>query len=296
MKNTKMLTLGGKLRKDYRKLYAKYLVKYIKAYSKMGINIEYVTVQNEPLAVQTWESCIYSPEEEIDFAVNFLYPEFQKNEIQTKIFIWDQNKEKLLNRARAELSNERNKKMISGIAFHWYTGDHFENIALCREMFPNLLLFHTEGCTGFSNFNEEDEVKNAQIYAHDIMGDLNAGVNAYIDWNLMLDHKGGPNHKKNFCNSPIMLNEDSTNYIKNLTYYYIAHFSKYIRPGAKRLAFSRYTTDIEVTALKNINNSIIVVLLNRNNFNKEYNLVIENQVLHDNLDSNAIVTYKIDMW
>lgn len=93
-----------------------------------------------------------------------------------------------------------------------------------------------------------------------------------------------------------MLNQDNTNYIKNLSYYYIAHFSKYIRPGAKRLAFSRYSDDIEVTAFKNINNSITVVLLNRNSFNKEYNLVLENMILHDNLDSNAIVTYKFEMW
>lgn len=196
MKNTRMLTFGGKLRKEYRKTYAEYLVKYIKEFEKIGINIEYITVQNEPLAVQTWESCIYSPEEEIDFAVNYLYPEFQKNKVKTKIFIWDQNKEKLLNRAIRELSNERNKEKISGLAFHWYTGDHFENIEICRQMFPQLLLFHTEGCTGFSNFNKDEEVKNAEIYAHDILGDLNAGVNAYMDWNLILDNKGGPNHKK----------------------------------------------------------------------------------------------------
>ena len=90
-----------------------------------------------------------------------------------------------------------------------------------------------------------------------------------------------------------MLNESSSDYIKNLTYYYIGQFSKFILPGAKRIAFSRYDDRIEVTAFKNTNNSIIVVLLNRNDWNFEYNLCIGDKVIHDNLDSHAIVTLVI---
>ena len=131
------------------------------------------------------------------------------------------------------------------------------------------------------------------MYAHDILGDLNSGVNAYIDWNLILDNNGGPNHKLNFCNSPIMLNPDSTDYIKNLSYYYIGHFSKFIKPESKRIAYSKYTDRIEVTSFINTDNSIAIVLLNRNGFNKEYNLCINDIVIHDNLDSHAIVTYLI---
>ena len=87
---------------------------------------------------------------------------------------------------------------------------------------------------------------------------------------MVLDNKGGPNHKLNFCNSPIMLNKDATNYIKNLSFYYISHFSKYIKSGAKRIGFSRYTNNIEVTAFKNLDNSIAIILLNRNDFNQDF--------------------------
>ena len=290
MKTTKMLTLGGKLANKHKQTWAEYLVKYIKNYQNEGISIDYITVQNEPNATQTWESCLYSSEEEAIFATNYLFYEFTKNNINTKIFIWDHNKEKLFNRAIHELETKSNLDAISGIAFHWYTGDHFENIELTHNAFPDKLLFHTEGCTGYSNFNPNDEVKNGEIYAHDILGDLNAGINAFLDWNLILDHKGGPNHKKNYCNSPIMLSEDNSDFIKNLTYYYIGHFSRFIKPYAKRIAFSRYNDSIEVTCFKNPDGSIVIVLLNRNDTNYEYNLCIDDIVIHDNLDSHAIVT------
>ena len=156
-----------------------------------------------------------------------------------------------------------------------------------------LHFIHTEGCTGFSNFNPNDEVHNAELYGHEILGDLNSGANAYIDWNMLLDHNGGPNHKHNYCNSPIMLNSNNSDYIKNLTFYYIGHFSRYIKPEAKRIAFSKYTDNIEVTAFKNSDNSIAIVLMNKTNSNYEYNLCIEDIVIHDNLDSHTIVSYLI---
>lgn len=293
MKSNKMLVLGGKLLDKYKQTWANYISKYILEYKKYGINIEYVTVQNEPNAVQIWESCTYTPAEEINFVTNYLYPTFEKNNINTKILIWDHNKEKLFTRSIAELTNNTALKAVAGIAFHYYTGDHFENISLTQNAFPGKLLIHTEGCTGFSKFNPEDEVKNAEIYAHEILGDLASGANAYIDWNLVLDSKGGPNHKLNFCNSPIMINSNSSDYIKNLSFYYIGHFSKFIKSGAQRIAHSRYSSDIEVVAFKNTDNSIAIILLNINNFNKEYNLVFKDIVLHDNLDSHAIVSYLI---
>lgn len=190
MKTNNMRILGGKLKKEYYLLWAEYLAKFILAYKEEKINIDFITIQNEPNATQVWESCIYSADEEIDFAVNYLYKVFNRYNISTKILIWDHNKEKLLTRVLEEIKDNKALNVIDGFAFHWYTGDHFENIRILKELFPNKLLIHTEGCTGYSNYRKEDEVNNAEIYAHDILGDLNSGVNGYIDWNLVLNHKG----------------------------------------------------------------------------------------------------------
>ena len=293
MKSNKILIMGGKLEKEYYSLYADYLVKYIKNYKDNGFDINFISIQNEPNARQIWESCTYTPEEEADFAINYLAPKLKENELETKILIWDHNKEKLFLRAKAEFNIE-GSSVIAGMAYHYYSGDHFDNIRIVREKFPEKLLIHTEGCTGYSHFRPEDEVHNGELYGHDILGDLNNGANAYIDWNLILDNKGGPNHKFNYCNSPLMLNKEKTDYIKNLTYYYIGHFSKYIFPGSVRLGVSSYSDAIEITAFENPDSSYTVVLLNKNHWNMEYDLCMLGQVIHDNLDAHAIVTYKIN--
>ena len=98
MKSNKKLTFGGKLLPEFKESYAKYLAKFIKAYENENINIDYMTIQNEPMAKQIWESCIYTPKEEMDLLVNYIYPEFKKNNIKTKLLIWDHNKDKVLQR------------------------------------------------------------------------------------------------------------------------------------------------------------------------------------------------------
>lgn len=289
MKNTKTLILGGKLLNKYKQTYADYFVKYINAYSELGINIDYVTIQNETNGMPYWESCLYNSKDEVDFLTNYLYPTFQKNNISTKILVYDHNKEKLFNRACEEFSVPEANKAASGIAFHWYSGNHFENIRLCREQFPDKLLFHTEGC-----FSYDPNNSYPNQYAHDIIEDLNAGVNGYIDWNILLDHKGGPNHKKNYCNSVMMLNEEASDYNKPIAYYYIGHFSKFIQPGAVQIAHSKYITDIHVTAFKNPDDSIAVVIYNGSGNNTEIQLCITGKRIHDTIEKDSIVTFIIN--
>lgn len=289
MKNTKIPILGGKLLNKYKQTYADYFVKYIQAYKELGINIDYVTIQNETNGMPIWESCLYSAKDEVDFLTNYLYPTFCKNNIDTKILVYDHNKEKLYNRAVAEFSNPAANKAAAGIAFHWYSGNHFENLRLCREKFPDKLLFHTEGCFSYDATNSF-----ANQYAHDIIEDLNAGVNGYIDWNILLDSKGGPNHKKNYCNSPVMLNDTNSDYNKSLTYYYIGHFSKFIMPGAVRVAHSKYLSDLRVTAFKNPDGRLVVVMFNGVGYNIEVNVCIGKRRIKDIIEKESMVTYIIE--
>lgn len=290
MKTNNNMCHGGKLKEEYKKLWAEYICKYIKKYSEENIKINYLTAQNEPDAKQIWESCLYSADEEADYVLNYLIPELRKNKIDTKVLIWDHNKERVYLRAKEIFSKDR-ENSIAGIAYHYYTGDHFENLEIVREKYPEKLLIHTEGCTGISINRRARQIPNAEIYAHDIIGDLNTGENAYIDWNILLDFFGGPNHVHNYCNSPVMANFSGKDYKKNATFYYIGHFSKFIKPMAKRLGFSKFTSNLELCAFRNFDNSIVIVILNRTDKCERFNIVVKDKYYSDTIDKHSIITY-----
>lgn len=292
MKTTNNMNLGGKLNPEYKELWAKYVVKYIEEYKKQGIDINYLTIQNEPNAKQLWESCLYNVEEEAEMALDYIIPNLRANNLDTKVLIWDHNKERLYLRAK-EIFDKDECNLISGIGYHYYSGDHFENIKLVREKYPQKLIIHTEGCTGFSIRKRSRQIPNAEIYAHDIIGDLNAGANGYIDWNILLDFKGGPNHVLNNCNSPIMASFFGKNYKKNASYYYIGHFSKFIERKATRIAYSKFTDKLEITSFKNPDGKIVVVILNRNDNDEGFTLVLDNKIYSDRIKKHSILTYII---
>ncbi|MCI8636794.1 MAG: glucosylceramidase [Clostridia bacterium] len=189
MKDNNNLIMGGKLLSKYKKLWANYLVKYVLSYKSYGIPIQYMTIQNEPNAKQLWESCLYSATEEADLLKNYLFPIFKEHKLNTKFLIWDHNKDVILERCLETLIDNNCLDYASGIAFHWYTGGHFESLSRLNNLFPKHLLFHTEGCTGYSHFNPQDELFNCEMYASEIMEDFNHGVNAFIDWNIVLNFK-----------------------------------------------------------------------------------------------------------
>lgn len=264
MKTNGEMNHGGKLKKEYYQTWADYFVRFIKAYKEAGIPIGFLTVQNEPLAVQTWDSCIYTAEEESIFVREYLGPTLEKEGLSdVDIFVWDHNKEEAFRRFRDTVENETARKYVKGAAVHWYTGDHFEAIELIKKQYPDKEVFFTEGCVEYSRFADSGEVYKAEMYAHDMLGNLNAGITAFLDWNLLLDEKGGPNHVGNFCAAPIMCNAAEDSYEKRLTYYYIGHFSRYIKPGAVRTGSTRYTDKLEATAFLNPDGERVLVLLNK---------------------------------
>jgi len=280
---------GGQLKPEYRTFWAEYICRYIKEYEKKGFNVSRLTVQNEPAAAQSWDSCIFSAEEEKEFLRDYLYPSLIKNGLEkVKINIWDNNKEIMFERARVTI-DEVTDKMIAGIAFHWYTGDHFEAIELTKDAYPDKEIIFTEGCVEYSRFNAS-QLDNVQMYAHDIIGNMNAGMTGFIDWNIMLDEKGGPNHQNNYCDAPIMCDTQNDTFEEKLSFRYIGHFSKYIMKGAKRIAFTKYTDKLEITAFKNPDNSIVVVMLNRNDYDLPVALRINGKLAEFVVSQNTILT------
>ena len=255
---------GGTLKAEYRQLWADCMAKYVLHYRSRGCDVRLISVQNEPDAVQTWDSCIFSGEEEGRFAVDYLAPALETAGCgDVKILAWDHNKELLFRRARETLSVPGAQETIAGFAVHWYTGDHFDALRYVGETWPDKELWFTEGCVEYHRFGERDAVQKAEMYAHDILGNLSAGICGSIDWNLLLDAEGGPNHVRNFCEAPIMMTKDGAGFTLMGEYYYIGQFSRFILPGAIRLGSSVWNAGLESVVFENSGGERVAVLLNR---------------------------------
>lgn len=264
MKTNGDMNHGGALKPECRASWAACMARYAAHYRAQGCDVQYISVQNEPAAVQTWDSCIYSAREEGEFAAGYLAPALRNAGCgDVKILAWDHNKEILPYRGLETLAVPGAEGAVSGFAVHWYTGDHFGALAAARSLWPDKELWFTEGCVEYSRFDGMTPLEKAEMYAHDILGNLNGGVNGSLDWNLLLDAKGGPNHVGNFCEAPVMLTQDGKDFTLMDEYWYIGQFSRFIRPGAVRLGVSAWTAGVEVTAFENSDGGRAAVLLNR---------------------------------
>ncbi len=289
MKTTGEMNNGGKLKPEYRSAWARYYVKYIEAYEAEGVPVWGLTVQNEAKAVQIWDSCIYTAEEEKDFVRDYLGPELhQAGYEDVKVMVWDHNKERVYDRAKMAFDDAEASKYIWGIGFHWYSGDHFEALQAVQKRYPDKALIFTEGC--HEGGVQLGSWKSGERYAHDIMGNLNNGMSGWTDWNIVLDEQGGPNHVGNYCDAPIIADTKNDSLTFQSSYYYIGHFSKYIRPGAVRIGCTKYTESLSTTAFRNPNGEIVVVVLNRTDEQHPYVVRNNEQVAEGSIPAHSIQT------
>ena len=189
MKTNRKLNEGGKLKEKYYMLWAKYLVKYLKEMKKLGHDIEYLSIQNEPEAVQVWESCIYTPKEAIAFT-KVLGPMLQEEGLEkTKLILLDHNRD-LIEKWMAEIAKDTEAiSWIWGIGIHWYVSEDFEKVVLIKDMVPSLHVIFTEGCQ--EGGVHLGSIKTGERYARNIIGDFTRGCEGFIDWNLVLTNTAG---------------------------------------------------------------------------------------------------------
>ena len=121
----------------------------------------------------------------------------------------------------------------------------------------------SESCIEYTKFGAADGVVNAGRLSHEIIGDLNGGMCAFYDWNLLLDETGGPNHVGNLCHAPFLYDRHHKELLPQLIQKHFYHFAHFVEPGAKRIAFSKYTDELDVTAVQNPDGKIVIVILNR---------------------------------
>lgn len=290
MKTNNSRVEGGSLKKEYYGLWARYICRYIKEFQKRGFYVKRISLQNEPKAIQSWDSCTYTAQEEKMFLKDAMYLELKKNLMDDiEIFIWDHNKERAFERVN-EIVDESTEDMIAGVACHWYSGDHFENLDLIRKQFPKMKLIISESCIEFSKYEIKDTEKNAMRLSHEIIGDMNHGVTAFYDWNLLLDEQGGPNHVGNYCLAPFLYNRKNKNLEPQLIQKHFYHFSHYIRPGAIRVASSKYSSCLDVVAYKNPDNTLIVIILNEKENNQNVNFRLQGKIARVEIPGKSIFT------
>jgi glucosylceramidase len=280
MKDNNSMLKGGKLKPEFRQSWANYYVKFIKTYEAKGIPVWGLTVQNEPMATQKWESCIFTAEEERDFIKQYLGPTLKKEGLSSKKLIaWDHNRDLVYQRASTILSDPEAAKYVWGIGYHWYedwagTGMLFDNVKMVHQAFPDKGLILTEGCVDKFKADSIGNWALGEKYGYSMINDFNSGAAAWTDWNILLDENGGPNHVGNFCFAPIHADTKTGKLIYANSYYYLGQFSKFIHPGAKRIATATNRDRLITTAFINPDGKLAVVVMNKTDVKQSYFLWI----------------------
>jgi glucosylceramidase len=312
--------VGGKLLPKYYDTWALFFSKYIDAYKKEGIDIWGFTVENEPLGNgNNWESMHYSPDEMTNFVQHHLGPKLEADGHTTKILGYDQNREHLKEWVDAQFKNEATSKYFDGTAIHWYasTYDYFpEELQYAHKKAPNKYLIQSEACVdseipkwqddawywkkeatdwGWDWAPEKDKhlhPKYAPVnrYARDIIGCLNNYVDGWIDWNMVLDTQGGPNWFKNWCVAPVIVDPEKDEVYFTPIFYTLSHFSRFIRPNAVRIGVRNSDKDLLITAAKNVDGTIAVVVFNEGKVKKNMKLIIDSKSVAISISEQAIQT------
>lgn len=325
MKTNGRMDKGRYLKKECYQVWADYMVRFVEEYEKEGIPIWGITIQNEAHAEMGWESCYYTSQDEQEFAKDYLRPALDKAGLDKKrVLFWDHNKERVLDRALDVLSDPAAQKALDGVAIHWYAGDHFGALDAFHHMYPDKVILGTEACVG-----KEDKAyyDTGEKYAHDIIGDLNHWAGGWVDWNMVLDSDGGPDHwkdeqlafkerfEKGGCNenglseiekefllsctktgiwvgeAPVIMDCCTKEVHHSSSYYYIGHFSKFIRPGAVRIGSSIYTDQLEACAFANPDGEKVAVIMNKGDEPKDVTIRYREELAETQLPAHSIATY-----
>ncbi len=296
MKDNHDILHGGSLKPEFHQSWANYVAKFIKAYQSEGVPIWGITVQNEPMATQKWESCIYSAEQERDFLKNYLGPTLRREGLaDKKIIAWDHNRDLIYQRVSTILNDPQAAKFVWGIGFHWYepwSGGEpmFDNVKLVHDTFPGKPLIFTEGCVDAFDPQRLGEWKFGERYGRSMINDFNSGTVGWTDWNVLLDERGGPNHVSNFCFAPVHADTKTGELTYLSSYYYIGHFSKFIRTDARRIASSPSRSQLLSTAFLNPDGKVAAIVMNASERSASYWLWVDGNAAEANILPHSIQT------
>lgn len=295
MKSNNNMLQGGSLLPENRDLWANYIVRFVQAYEKAGIPLWGLSVQNEPMAKQRWESMIYSAEDETRFLGDHLGLALARAGMKDKkIIVWDHNRDLLPQRAAHILSDPKARPYVWGIGFHWYETwakgqPMHRNVAAVHAAYPDVPLLMTEATVEKFDPARLQDWANGERYGSEIMADLNAGAAGWIDWNMLLDSRGGPNHVGNYCFALLHASDDGQ-LVFTPSYAYMGHFTRYIKPGARRVGASTSRSTLDTVAFRNPDGKLAIVVMNRTDAAQRYRLQVDGAEVAVDIPARAIQT------
>jgi len=297
--SNEMCKRGDHLLDEFREVWSCYFVRFAEELKAEGLPLWGFTVQNEPEnADAAWETCIVTAEEERDFVRSFLGPALEAAGFQDepRIIVWDHNRGGMVDRARVIYEDPEAAKYVWGMGFHWYADPSYKNVQYVHDMYPDKHLIFTEGCQEGGTFLGDWRL--GEIYGANIIEDLNHCTEAWIDWNLVLDENGGPNHKENFCSAPMIADTKRDCVLFQPSYYYIGHFSRHLQPGAERISCTiggplEGYEELYATAFFNPDATIALVVLNIGDQSVDFTLCIGGSAAWASAPEHSITTFTL---
>lgn len=242
------------LKAEHYSTFALYVSKYLSAYKAEGVNIWAITVLNEPGCNMLYEGMSMEPPQQAQFLASNLGPQLRADHPTTKIFIYDHNKKDMINWAKPILDDPAARKYSDGVAYHWYDGPFFDHVGEMKALYPDQLLLSTEATRPQQTpmtYNKPD-YSHGEFYGNEIWGDLTNWTIGFIDWNLLLNGHGAPDHADPTgghcevipCGSNAMFIHQNGVLYPQAFYWYMGHFSRFVPPGSVHVDTLSNTNDL----------------------------------------------------
>uniref|UniRef100_A0A1I7YW22 Glucosylceramidase n=1 Tax=Steinernema glaseri TaxID=37863 RepID=A0A1I7YW22_9BILA len=274
MKSNGRMKGGGTLLDKYRESYAEYLVRFLQEYNNAGVDIQGMTVQNEPSTGSdpdySFQTMYFSAEDEEQFVKNYLGPQLAQKFPTLELMIDDDFRGSLPDFADVFFNDTDAASYANGIAVHWYDREKVGPSVLLKtkEAHPDKFILSTEACSYDKDVRVDyGSWKRGDNYAKDILENLLHGVSGWVDWNLALNMEGGPNWVQNYVDSPILVNAQKQEFYLQPMYYVLAHFSKYVKPTMFLSDFKlkKQIPDLDVAVFQDPSNNKTIVIRNAQN-------------------------------
>lgn len=278
--------LGGCMRHTYMPDYANYFVRFVQEYEKEGVPIRAVTVQNEVDADQQglMPACFWPQDCESDFVSDHLGPVFERQRLQTKIWIIDHNYN-LWGRAIAELENPEVRKYANAVAWHGYTGSP-EWMMRVQNAFPRIGMHWTEGSP---DHDDPDYLKCWVLWAQKFSQILRNGCTSITGWCFVTDERGGPNIGPYPLGGLLTLDSRSKEVYHSGQFWALEHYSRFIQRGAVRIESQSAARALSNCAFANPDGSLAIIITNAGDA-QICDLLLRETSIRLSLSGNSITT------